>query len=214
MKKLSLGKLKIVYTEKKDGNMRISSNRENLLKNFNLDKLSIPNQKHTAYIFNINEYRNQEADGLYTDKKREALGVLTADCMPIVLSDGTILTVIHAGWKGLFEGILEEAVSKLKNKEKAVAFIGPSARICCYQVKEDFLQHLKKYNIHVDKRHLRKNEEGYTFSLQEVAKDKLKEKGVNHIVDISLCAICKKDFFSYRKGNFEERILTFAWLED
>ncbi len=214
MKKVSLGKLRVVYTEKEDGNMRDPLLRQAVLKASGFDKIFIPNQKHTNNIYNIDSYSNQEADGLYTDRKKTALGVLTADCIPVVLTDGEILAVIHAGWRGLFEGILEKGVSKLKQKEKAIAFIGPSARICCYQVQEDFLENINKYNIHVDKRHMKKDEDGYRFSLQEVAKDKLKETGINHIIDISLCTICKENFFSYRKGDFEERILTFAWLED
>jgi YfiH family protein len=213
MKKISLGKLRIVYTERKDGDMKNPLNRKYIADIFGLKDIHIPNQKHTNRIFYLDDYSNQEGDGLYTDKKFTALGVLTADCMPVVLTDGKTVAVVHAGWRGLFEGILEECVSKI-NKEKAMAFIGPSARICCYAVQEDFLENIEKYNIPVDKRHLKKDEEGFRFSLQEVAKDKLKKSGINHIIDISLCTICKKDFFSYRKGDFKERILTFAWLED
>ena len=214
MKHISLGKLNIVYTEKSDGNMRDENNRKQILKKYNFDNIFLPNQKHTTNIFPVETYNNEETDGLYTSKTNTPLGILTADCMPIVLTDSKTLVVIHAGWKGLFEGILEKGVSIFKDKNNIFGFIGPSAKDCCYYVQEDFLENAKKYGIELNKRYLKKDEKGFKFSLQEVAKDKLKNAGVNHIIDYSKCTICSNNFFSYRKGDFDERILTFAWLTE
>lgn len=214
MKKISLGKLNIVYTEKSDGNMRLPENRKKVLSHFGFSSVFIPDQKHTSNVFDIEDYKGEEADGLFTDKKNTPIGVLTADCMPVVISDGEVLLVLHAGWKGLFNGIIENGIENLKNRERGFAVIGASARDCCYYVGEDFLEKAKEKGINITKRHFKKDEKGIKFSLQEVAKDKLKEKGINHIVDLSLCTICKENFFSYRKGDFEDRMLTFAWLSE
>ncbi|RMD46628.1 MAG: peptidoglycan editing factor PgeF [Aquificota bacterium] len=213
MKKISLGKLNIVYTEKEDGNMRDIYSREKIIKRFGFNNIFVPVQKHTNVVVSIEEVSNKNADGIYTGKKNQPIGVLTADCMPVVLSDGEIVSVIHAGWRGLFNGILENGVKYLINKEKAFAFIGPSARDCCYQVGDDFVEEAKKYGISINKKYF-KFDDGIKFSMQEVAKDRLKTAGINHIIDISLCTICKENFFSYRKGDFENRLLTFAWLSE
>ncbi len=213
MKHISIGKLRIVYTEHSDGNMRDLDKREKVLKTFRFDNVLIPIQKHTTNILSAEEYNREEADGLYTNKKNMPLGVLTADCMPIVLTDSKTLVVIHAGWKGLFEGILEKGVDLFERKDNVFCFIGPSAKDCCYYVQEDFLENAKKYGIELNKRYLKKDEKGFKFSLQEVAKGKLKDRGVNHIIDFSKCTICNINFYSYRRGNINERILTFAWLE-
>ncbi len=213
MKKISLGKLNIVYTEKQDGNIRLKENLEKVLKKFGFDKVYIPNQNHTNNIVDIFNL-NKEADGIYTSEKNIPLGVLTADCMPIVISDGDILVVLHAGWKGLFNGIIEEGVSKIKYPQRAFSFIGASARDCCYEVGKDFLENAEKAGIPLDKRYFKFERDKIKFSMQEVAKEKLKSSSINHIVDISLCTICRENLFSYRKGDFQERILTFAWLSE
>ena len=214
MKHISIGKLHIVYTEKSDGNMRDNENRKKVLQTFGFESVYLPKQKHTDNILPVEEHNKKDADGLYTNKKNTPIGVLTADCMPVILTDSKTLVVIHAGWKGLFKGILEKGVDLFKNKNNVFCFIGPSAKDCCYYVQEDFLENTKKYGIKLNKRYLKRDEEGFRFSLQEVAKDKLKNKGVNHIVDFSKCTICSEDFFSYRNGDFNERILTFAWLTE
>jgi len=213
MKKISLGKLNIVYTEKEDGNMKDIYLREKIVKKFGFSNVFIPVQRHTSLVIDISEISNKEADGIYTIKKNQPIGVLTADCMPVVLSDGEVVSIVHAGWRGLFNGILENAVKNLIHKEKAIAFIGPSARECCYQVGDDFVEEAKKQGIDINKRYF-KFDDGIKFSMQELAKDRLKKAGINHIVDISLCTICKENLFSYRKGDFESRLLTFTWLSE
>ncbi len=214
MKKISLGKVSIVYTENNDGNMRIRSNRDKIAEKFSFNEIYIPNQKHTTHIYSVDKYFSQDADGLYTEKPDTPIGVLTADCMPVVLTDGKVLTVVHVGWKGLFEGILENACDIFDKKRTVFGFIGPSARICCYSVQEDFIEKAESYGIKMNKRYLKREKDSYKFSLQEVAKDKLKESGVEHIVDLSKCTICSNELFSYRKGHLDERILTFAWLTE
>ncbi|MEZ0323741.1 MAG: polyphenol oxidase family protein [Hydrogenothermaceae bacterium] len=200
MRELKFKNVIIGFTDRGDLNQRVDTNRKIKL------PLFIPNQKHTSKVINLNEDINQEADGLYTNKKGVALGVLTADCIPIVLFNDRELSVIHAGWRGLFGGIIENSVEMFKEKPKS-CFIGPSIRICCYEVSPDFISQLK-----IDRKFYIKREDRYFLSLQDIAIEKLKKFGIDDIFDLSECTACSGKYFSFRKGDFSDRILTYGYL--
>jgi YfiH family protein len=192
----------IAFTQKEDKNQRNPDNINKIKEKLYIKNIYIPNQKHTNIVLNVEDYKNQECDGLYTDKKEVALGVLTADCIPVVLFNGKEIAVIHAGWRGLFGGIIENGVKMFKNKS-IKAFIGPSIRGCCYEVDKQFVNDLninkKFYKIYHTKAYL---------DLVAVAKDKLKNLSVKEVFDTDECTKCSEKYFSYRNGDFESRILT------
>ncbi len=190
--------------------MKDFSVRENFINKHLFPYPVLPEQKHSSVVKNADS-QNLECDGLFTQEKNKALGVLTADCMPVVLTDFSSLSVVHAGWRGLIGGIIENAL-RMFGKKEIFAFIGPSARKCCYEVQEEFAESLKKTGV--SERFFSRSSGRITFSLQELAVEKLKIGGTKEIYDISLCTICSQKFFSYRNGDFGERILTMAWLED
>ena len=77
-------------------------------------------QTHSNKVIEINDknLKNKiNADAIITKKKGIALGVLTADCVPILLFDrkNKIVGCIHAGWKGAFSGIIKNTIKKLEN---------------------------------------------------------------------------------------------------
>ena len=206
MKIFKFNNLYIVHTEKKDGNQRLRGNRKRVLNHFDFDDVFIPVQKHTNTVVKYTDFQS-EADGLFTDKKNVPVGVLTADCIPIVLFDGKVLSVLHAGWRGLFSGIIQNGL-KNHNIERTAAYIFPSIRVCCYQVDEKFIR-----NLNISKDFYSKNENGIYLSLQNVAKSILKNNGISKIYEVPVCTACSDRLYSYRKGDFEDRIMTFAWFE-
>ena len=102
-------------------------------------------QKHPAFSL--------EGDFLYSSEKECALGILTADCLPIVIYNPRgVISIIHAGWKGSFENIVEKALADMQelykdlNMQECKIFFGPSGKVCCYEVQEDFMQQfIQKY---------------------------------------------------------------------
>ncbi len=206
MKVLRFDNLYIVYTEKIDGNQRVEENRKKVLQNFSFEKVFLPIQKHTNKVVKHSSLP-QEADGVFADRKCLPIGVLTADCMPIVLFDNERLSVLHAGWRGLFSGIIQNG---LKNHaaQNTKAFILPSIRKCCYQVDKSFIS-----NLNISDRFFEKRKDGIYLSLQKVAKNILMENGIDKIYEVPICTGCCDNLYSYRKGDFEERIMTFAWFE-
>jgi YfiH family protein len=87
------------------------------------------------------ERRQREADGMVGQEKL-TLGVLSADCVSILLADGEgRVAAVHAGWRGTASGVASEAVAALERlgarRDHLRAVLGPSIGPCCFEVKAD-----------------------------------------------------------------------------
>jgi YfiH family protein len=122
--------------------------------------------------------------------------VFTADCLPILLAAEGAVAALHAGWRGLDEGVLDEGVRALRDVGGAgpvQALVGPCARGCCYEVGEEVHARFVAYGARVGERNL---------DLAAVARAKLAEAGVEEIHDTGLCTICEPElFFSHRRDE-------------
>jgi polyphenol oxidase len=91
-----------------------------------------------------------EADGLWTEEPGVAVGIRTADCVPILLADpiGRRVAAVHAGWRGVIGDVLGRALSALRARgtrlENLRMAIGPCARACCFEVDGDLPQQFAK----------------------------------------------------------------------
>ena len=96
-------------------NLVFVSNKMGVQKN----KLILMNQSHSNKVVEIkvNNYKTKiKADAMVTKMKGIALGVVTADCVPIILYDvkNQIIGCVHAGWKGAYLGIIKNTINKIK----------------------------------------------------------------------------------------------------
>eukprot|EP00828_Plagiopyla_frontata_P048000 TRINITY_DN9053_c0_g1_i3.p3 TRINITY_DN9053_c0_g1~~TRINITY_DN9053_c0_g1_i3.p3 ORF type:complete len:180 (-),score=28.93 TRINITY_DN9053_c0_g1_i3:555-1094(-) len=108
-------------------------------------------------VYSLDKYiKDMEGDAIVTQEKNVAIGVFTADCVPIILVDKIkgVIAAIHSGWKGTFDSITLKTIEKMKNEFKCdnsniKAYIGAHIRQCCYEVSEDlkdkFIQKKKQY---------------------------------------------------------------------
>ncbi|CAM2010890.1 polyphenol oxidase family protein [Acanthopleuribacter pedis] len=98
-------------------------------------------QVHGALVLDDPHYTSNQnpADGLVTDLADTALVVKTADCLPVLASDGTRLVALHAGWRGLKAGIIKSLADWL-DPRSAFVFIGPAISPSCYEVDADLYQ--------------------------------------------------------------------------
>ncbi len=105
-------------------------------------------QVHGSKIINASKTSESilEADGLISDGRNQSLWVCTADCIPILFADpiNSIVSAVHAGWKGLSKSILLEALQKLErlgsNKNQLIIALGPSISKSNYQVNFDLVE--------------------------------------------------------------------------
>lgn len=151
-----------------------------------------------------------EADGQATSVAGIGAMVLTADCLPVALGAGGAVGMVHAGWRGLAAGILEEgvrAVRELGCTGEIVAIIGPGAGPCCYEVGEEV--HKAFGDAHRVESPRNRN-----IDLKAIARDRLLAAGVSEVRDVATCTICDERFFSYRReGARAGRQGGVAWLD-
>ena len=141
--------------------------------------------------------RGVEGDALWTDEPGVPVAVLTADCLPIALArangDEPALAVVHAGWRGLLGGVVENAVAALGGS--AVAIVGPAIGPCCYEVGDDVAE---PYRARFGAGVLR----GRNLDLWQAAELALVGAGCTRIERLDLCTSCRADlFFSYRRDG-------------
>jgi YfiH family protein len=146
-----------------------------------------------------------EADGQATTLHAVGVMVLTADCLPVALGTNGAVAMVHAGWRGLAAGVLEEGVCALRelgDEGDIHAVIGPGAGPCCYEVGEEV--HAAFGGAHRTGRHV---------DLKTLARDRLHALGVAEVQDVDTCTICDERFFSYRREHaLAGRQAGVAWL--
>ncbi|MBS1870137.1 MAG: laccase domain-containing protein [Actinobacteria bacterium] len=145
----------------------------------------------------------READGVATAEPKLAPLVLTADCLPVALIAPGAVAMVHAGWRGLADGVVENgvaAVRELGGDGEVQAAIGPGAGGCCYEVGDDVAAAFGRSAGLLD--------------LKAVARERLEAAGVAHVYDAGLCTICSDPdlFFSHRRdGGVTGRQAGVAW---
>lgn len=183
-----------------------------------VDKLVIPRQTHSVNVaFVGDEIPDPEGvDALVTCRDDVALVVNTADCLPVVLSDGRngVAGVAHCGWRGLYDGIIAETIRVMESHGAVAgdihAAIGPGICADCYEVDDDFAG---KFDARYGESGcvVRKYGEKPHVNLQAVAKYQLKSCGIadENIFLSPECSKCGTDLFSARKlGVKSGRIAT------
>jgi YfiH family protein len=135
------------------------------------------------------------ADGQATALRGVAPLVLTADCLPVALITPGAVAMIHAGWRGLADGVLAEGVAAVRelSRGEIAAAIGPGAGGCCYSVGDEVRA---AFADHADA--LR---DGDRVDLKAIARAQLRAAGVAEVHDVGLCTICADPelFFSHRR---------------
>ncbi len=146
-----------------------------------------------------------EADGQAISVAGVGAMVLVADCLPVALGTDGAVAMVHAGWRGLAAGVLEEgvrAVQELGGAGEMVAVIGPGAGVCCYEVGEE---------VHTAFGGAHRN--GRRIDLAAIARDRLRAAGVTDVRDVAACTICDTRFFSHRRERaLAGRQAGVAWL--
>ena len=157
-----------------------------------------------------------ETDSLFSSTSNLALGVLTADCLPIALSkkDGSEFAMLHAGWKGLLSGVIESTLTSFtKGCADVSAWIGPSISLKNYEVGNDLYESFIEKDDRSESSFKEKGYGKWLFSLHGEAKRILGKYNIN--VDLSSeCTFESKSLFSYRRDQTENRILSIIWRNE
>jgi len=174
-------------------------------------KLVLLHQIHSSkFCFIDKKYKFNKkkikADALITNIKKVAIGVLTADCAPILIYDQKlkIISAIHAGWKGAYKGIINKVIKFLIKKgsqtKNLYAVIGPSIAEKNYEVQKDFKDRFLKKDKKNNNFFKTKKNKTY-FSLNNYIYNQLKLKGIKNLELINKDTFdIKNNFFSARRS--------------
>ena len=167
-------------------------------------------------IFSHSAFPIDETDSLFSSTSNLALGVLTADCLPIALSknDGSEFAILHAGWKGLLSGVIESTLTSFtKGCSDVSAWIGPSISLKNYEVGNDLYESFMNKDDGSESNFIEKGHGKWLFSLHGEAKRILGKYDIN--ADFSSeCTFESESLFSYRRDQTENRILSIIWRNE
>ena len=178
------------------GDDRAAANKARVARalGFETDRLAQTRQVHGARVIEVAPGEagvRGEGDGLVTRVPGAVLGVLTADCVPVLLEGERGIAALHAGWRGLVAGILEAGIAEVA--PVWAAWVGPSIHACCYEVGDEVTSRFERAGLPVadDRR----------VDPAAAACAALKRAGVTNIAASERCTSCDGSYFSYRRDG-------------
>ncbi len=224
-----VGGARVLFTSRADGNLSTLSGeaaelgrarREALCERLGLDWLCASRQVHGTDVQLVREASAHggepvaiDADGHATSLRGVGVAALVADCLPVALAASgatPAVAIVHAGWRGLAAGVLENGVRALRElgaDGELEAAIGPGAGVCCYEVGPEVHAALGADSADGADRG------GGNVDLRAIARERLLAAGAARVHDVDVCTICDERFFSYRReGERAGRQAGVAWL--
>jgi hypothetical protein len=102
------------------------------------DRVAWLHQVHSNRVLEARPGECGQGDALVTTERGLALGVVTADCVPVLLAGDGEIAAVHAGWRGLAQRIVPAALARLRTpRHRVTAWIGPAIGPCCYEVSPE-----------------------------------------------------------------------------
>ncbi|TPW11386.1 MAG: hypothetical protein FD130_1989 [Halothiobacillaceae bacterium] len=157
------------------------------------------------------------ADGSYSDRSHEVCVVLTADCLPVLLCsrDGLKIAAVHAGWRGLVDGVILQAVSSLRHDPADImAWLGPAIGPTAFEVGEEVRERFMARDWGCANAFIAHETGRWWADLYLLARQQLAQIGVTAVYGGDLCTYCDPErFFSYRRDQTTGRMATLIWRE-
>jgi len=194
--------------------------KENVLKNLESvskqigckkESLITLNQKHTnqvIYFKNETSVKNKlTADAIVSEVKNVGIGILTADCAPVLFYDPKkkIIGCAHSGWKGALNGIIKNTVKKFNELNSSnndlIAVVGPCISKKNYKVKEDFINKFVSYENNNEIFFEKIDNGKFLFDLRGFINKEILNSGIKNIENLEMDTFSEKEFFySYRRS--------------
>ena len=186
-----------------DASKSVEGNRQILQGLISQPKLKFMNQVHGNEVVEVDEDSTSPitADALFTRSKGVPLVVLSADCLPILIKGENIVAAIHAGRKGILNGIIGKVIERLRSISNGeyVATIGPAICEKCYEVDlEMYLDAIGREPT------LATNPDSHCLDLKRAATEQLKIRNIK-VVDVGICTAHDLKYFSYRRDGITGR---------
>jgi len=194
-------------------------NRNLLASHYNLPSLPAwINQVHSNISVNAELISSKvDADASYTRQPGIVCAVLTADCLPIFISNkkGTVVGIAHAGWRGLVGGVIESLLASFGlDKNDLIVHLGPAISQMSFEVGEEVKSQYLSKNVNFESCFTELNDKHY-LDLYCAARVVLKSFGITSISGGDRCTYNEPDqYFSYRRdGTKSGRMAHLIWIK-
>ncbi|MFZ9264246.1 MAG: peptidoglycan editing factor PgeF [Polynucleobacter sp.] len=184
------------------------------------------NQVHGCEVFDADDWNGCQiptADAAVTTKENQVLAIMTADCLPILLTSkcGSVVGAVHAGWRGLASGIVEKTIQAMQSKIITLhldtniqayfgAAIGPKSFEVGEEVKTIFVEH----DPQVSKLFIPTGRVGkYMADIYGLARNRLNAMKIHEIYGGQECTYKNMNFFSYRRDQVTGRMASLIWIK-
>ncbi len=172
-------------------------------------------QVHGTDVIEADNTQVHKADGSVTQDMKQVCVVMTADCLPVLLCNkqGTQVAAVHAGWRGLCDGIIESALVHFKQAEM-IAYLGPCIGPKVFEVGSEVRQQFIEKDAACTIFFKPVNDK-YLADLQGLACYRLQQAGVTEVYQDKRCTYLNTEtFFSYRREGITGRMASFIWLSE
>lgn len=174
-----------------------------------INNLITPHQTHSNHVAVVTDNlpdKRPKADGIVTNRPKIAIGVVTADCGPILFADpeNGVIGAAHAGWRGAFGGVLENTIAAMESlgahRSQIKACLGPAISQSNYEVGPEFYQTFIDKNAHYATYFVPSPQKAhFLFDLHSFIQDRLNDSGVSSEI-LGICTYQQQDsYFSFRR---------------
>ena len=159
-----------------------------------------------------------EADGAFATKPGAVCAVLTADCLPVLLSnrEGTKVAALHAGWRGLAGGVIEAGVKAMGVPgNELLAWLGPAIGPEKFEVGPEVRAVFVQHDAQAAQAFRGARDGKYLADIYQLARLRLQRLGVAAVYGGGFCTVTERArFFSYRRDGATGRMAALIWLAD
>ena len=176
------------------------------------------NQVHGCTVASFTDDNERiQADAATTDLPGRVCTVLTADCLPLLLSNcsGSRVAAVHAGWRGIAAGVIEAALTRFNEPgESLLAWLGPAIGPDAFEVGKEVRETFLKLNPADELAFERAGPGQWMADIYRLARNRLENYDLSYIGGGDLCTVKQHDrFFSFRRDGITGRMASMIWIE-
>ncbi len=156
-----------------------------------------------------------QADASYTGQPGVVCAVMTADCLPLLVcsTDGTEIAAIHAGWRGLLDGIIDNTIMAL-HRDDILVWLGPAIGPECFEVGAEVRDAFLAKSVNFSSAFKIAKNNKYLADIYQLARINLAKLGINKIYGGGFCTMTEHErFYSYRRDKQTGRMATLIWRD-
>jgi polyphenol oxidase len=157
----------------------------------------------------------QQADASYTNQPSVVCTVMTADCLPLLVCslDGSEIAAIHAGWRGLLDGVIDNTINALKNRDLLV-WLGPAISPVRFEVGNEVRAAYTEKSSEYAPAFKQQSQDKWLANIYQLARINLAAFGINKVYGGNFCTVTDKErFYSYRRDQVTGRMATLIWRD-